>query len=151
MSKRRTVVPSRILVVDDQVDILDIVVRVLTGAGYACDTAPHGDVALARLADTHYDLVISNLRMPVMDGEALYRHLRVLHPDLKDRIIFCTGDTATPAAQSFLRTTGAPVLLKPFELTALLEAVGTKLGRDLPRAHAPYSTNYWQDTVAIPA
>jgi CheY-like chemotaxis protein len=151
MSRRRTAVLSRILVVDDQVDILDIVVRVLTCAGYACDTALHGEAALARLTETHYDLVISNLRMPVMDGEALYRQLRVLHPYLKDRIIFCTGDTATPAAQSFLRSTGAPVLLKPFELMALLEAVGSKLGQNRSPAHTGYSMNYWQDTVAVPA
>jgi len=121
--------PKSILLVDDEQDILDILERVLHSAGYRVTTARNGRQALqdAVAARQDYDLIISNIRMPVMDGRAFYRRLRALRPRLSQRVIFCTGDIAEPSTQRFLKSTGAPVLFKPFPMSALLEVVGQKL------------------------
>ncbi|MBC7231731.1 MAG: response regulator [Chloroflexi bacterium] len=122
-----TLKPKRILLVDDEQAILDILARVLTTAGYTVDTAGNGQEALQRVACRDYDLIITNVRMPVLDGRAFYRHLCGFYPHLSQRVIFCTGDTADVATQRFLNSTGAPVIFKPFQLTILLEMVAYKL------------------------
>ncbi|MGB9880250.1 MAG: response regulator [Anaerolineae bacterium] len=118
---------TRILLVDDEQAILDILVRVLKTAGYEVDTAGNGQEALQRVARRDYDLIITNIRMPVLDGRAFYRQLCGSYPHLCQRIIFCTGDTADVATQRFLNSTGAPVIFKPFQLTTVLEMVACKL------------------------
>lgn len=129
----RALKPTGILLVDDEQAILDILVRVLKTAGYLVDTASNGQEALQHIARRDYDLIITNIRMPVLDGQALYRHLSSFYPDLCQRVIFCTGDTADVATQHFLNSTGAPVIFKPFQLTTVLEVVS----HTLATCHAP--------------
>ena len=119
--------PKSILLVDDEQDILDLLERVLQSAGYRVTTAHSGQQALQAVSLQDYDLIITNIRMPVMDGRAFYRHLYALESHLSQRVIFCTGETADPATQRFLKSTGAPVLFKPFPMSALLEVVAQKL------------------------
>ncbi len=134
--------PKSILLVDDEQDILDLLERVLQSAGYHVTTAHNGQQALqsAVAATQSYDLIITNIRMPVLDGRAFYRQLCALDSGLGQRVIFCTGDIADPTTQRFLKATGAPVLFKPFHMSALLEVVSAKLAeRPLPlhRRHLP--------------
>lgn len=129
----RVLKPSRILLVDDEQEILDILVRVLKSAGYDVDTTSNGQEALRRIAHRDYDLIITNIRMPVLDGRAFYRQLCGLYPHLSQRVIFCTGDTADVATQRFLNSTGALVIFKPFQLSTVLEMVSYKLAA----VHAP--------------
>ena len=119
--------PKSILLVDDEQDILDILERVLQSAGYHVTTARNGQEALQEIVIQDYDLIITNIRMPVLDGRAFYRQLCALDSHLSQRVIFCTGDIADPATQRFLKATGAPVLFKPFAMSALLEAVAHNL------------------------
>ena len=119
--------PSRILIVDNEQDILDILTRVLASAGYDVDTASNGRLALEEASRRTYDLIITNIRMPVMDGKAFYRELRSSHPALSERVIFCTGDIANPTTRRFLRGAGAPVIFKPFALRTVLNVVSWKL------------------------
>jgi DNA-binding response OmpR family regulator len=131
--RRHDLKPKRILLVDDEQDILDIQSRVLTAAGYCVDTACDGLVALRKLAAEEYALIVSNLRMPELGGEALYRRLCISYPHLRRRVVFCTGDTANQDTLRFLTATGAPVLLKPFTIDALLATVSQALGTAVPR------------------
>lgn len=143
--------PRRILLVDDEQAILDILVRVLKTAGYLVDTAGNGQEALQRIARRDYDLIITNVRMPVLDGRAFYRHLCSSYPDLCQRVVFCTGDTADVATQRFLSSTGAPVIFKPFQLTTVLEVVSFKLAAcDTPVVGAPQPLSPAQ-AIAVPA
>ncbi len=85
---------ARILLVDDEEDILDILARVLRSAGYLVDLVSNGQMALEQVARQDYDLIISNIRMPVMGGEEFYRRLTSAFPRMVRKVVFCTGDIA---------------------------------------------------------
>lgn len=131
--RRQDLKLKRILLVDDEQDILDIQSRVLIASGYAVDTACDGLVALHKLASSEYALVLTNLRMPELGGEALYHLLCSSYPQMRHRVVFCTGDTANQETLQFLTNAGAPVLLKPFTIDALLSTVSKTLGTAVPR------------------
>ena len=103
-----------ILVIDDEPDVAEVLVDMLSVDGHKADIAPDGRVALERLAHGGYDLVMSDLRMPEFDGSALYRRLQQDGDPILSRFIFVTGDTLGPEAQAFLEQTGVPTLAKPF-------------------------------------
>ncbi|MGH7325954.1 MAG: response regulator [Candidatus Rokuibacteriota bacterium] len=118
-----------VLVVDDDRRLADIVAQVLKSEGYAVDTAPDGMEALARLAQRQYDVIVTDLRMPKLDGAGLYRELGRRHPALRNRVIFITGDGSNPDTRRFLAEVGAPALHKPFDMDELRRAVGEALDR----------------------
>jgi len=104
----------RVLVIDDEPDVAEVLVDMLSVDGHKADIAPNGRVALERLAHGGYDLVMSDLRMPEFDGSALYHRLQEADDPILRRFIFVTGDTLGPEAQAFLERTGVPTLAKPF-------------------------------------
>jgi CheY-like chemotaxis protein len=112
---------TRILVIDDEVDLLDYMTRALRGEGYLVDAVSDADQALARLAETRYELIICDMRMPGLSGPQLYRQAQAQDPDLAERFMFVTGDTIGHATQDFLAETGAPFLCKPFGLAELID------------------------------
>ena len=109
----------RILVVDDEPEIAATLAEMLQDAGHWVETAENGRQAFDRLATGAFDLILSDLRMPVMDGPALYTALRASHPALLGRIAFITGDTLSPQIKEFLATTGVPSIEKPFTTEAV--------------------------------
>jgi two-component system NtrC family sensor kinase len=109
----------RILVVDDEPEIAETLAEMLRDAGHSVETAENGRQALDRLAAGAYDLVMSDLRMPVMDGPALYSALRIHHPGLLGRIAFVTGDMLSAQMKEFLAMTGVPSIEKPFTTEAV--------------------------------
>jgi CheY-like chemotaxis protein len=106
----------RLLIVDDEPGIVEVLKEILGKSGYSVETACNGTEALARLASQPYDLVLSDLCMPEMGGEKLYRVLSERFPHLRQRVVFVTGDTVSPASRRFLVETGAPWLSKPFKI-----------------------------------
>jgi len=116
--------PSRaILIVDDERDIAEMLGELLTAAGHRVDVAASGNQALRRLAQRSYDAVLSDLKMPDLDGPGLYRRLQQTHPHLLDRVIFISGDTLGLGASEFLAQTGRPLLEKPFVPAEVLRLV----------------------------
>ena len=119
----RTVDPEasqrRLLIVDDEPGIVDVLKEVLGSDGYRVETASNGAEALKRLAAQRYDLIISDLCMPEMGGEKFYRALSERFPHLRERIIFVTGDTVSPASRTFLEETGSRWLSKPFNIAEI--------------------------------
>jgi signal transduction histidine kinase/CheY-like chemotaxis protein len=113
----------RVLVVDDEPAIVELVTAVLDDQGWRVDVASGGRVALERLQQTDYDLVLSDVRMPEGDGADFYRAAVAQHEELAKRFLFMTGDTANEDAWRVLQATRAPVLSKPFTRQALLHAV----------------------------
>ena len=104
----------RALVIDDEAEIAESLADFLSLEGFACDIAIGGPAAKARLVHGDYDLVVSDLRMPDLDGPALYAFARTERPDLATRMGFATGDTLGAAAARFLAEVQRPVLEKPF-------------------------------------
>ncbi|MFT3858061.1 MAG: response regulator [Aquabacterium sp.] len=118
---------ARVLVVDDEPDLADVMRAMLESQGYEVLSAESGQVALEILAEAHCDAVLSDLRMPVMDGPALWREVVQRHPGLARRMIFVTGDTLSAGAREFLRETGCACIEKPFSQAELLAKVKAAL------------------------
>lgn len=114
---------QRVLVVDDEPEIVDLVRHMLEGAGYEVASAESGAVALELLAEAGFDAIVSDLRMPDMDGAALWREVKARHPALATRMLFVTGDTLSPGARRFLDDAGCGSLDKPFAKADLLARV----------------------------
>jgi signal transduction histidine kinase len=108
--------PKRVLVVDDEPEIAGLLVEVVAAAGHHVDVVADGAAALEQVARHHYDLVLSDTRMPALDGVGLYRELERRFPTLCRRIVFLTGDVLDRTKQEFLESTGAPFLMKPFDV-----------------------------------
>lgn len=105
----------RVLVVDDEPEILSVLRDVLSATGHDVVTAGSGAHALdVLMQEPHVDAILSDLRMPGIDGAGLYRALAIRRPELLDRLAFITGDSLGADLQSFLAESGAPRLEKPF-------------------------------------
>lgn len=115
----------RALVIDDESTIRAALRRFFTRRGWAVDDAEDGVAGLAmlRASGDVYTAVISDLRMPGLSGIELHDHLVTERPELLDRLILSTGDVASHDAAEFVARTRCLVLQKPFELSALAEAV----------------------------
>jgi PAS domain S-box-containing protein len=105
---------GRALVVDDEPELGRTLATLLEREGYAVEVAEGGRAALARLAAGDYDVVLSDLRMPDVDGPALYAWIEANRPALRERIAFVTGDTLGTSAARFLARVDRPVVEKPF-------------------------------------
>jgi DNA-binding NtrC family response regulator len=114
---------GRVLVVDDEPGIAGILAEVLQLDGHEVETVGNGEAALGKLALGRYELILSDIRMPELDGPSLYRELERRDPRLLRRMIFLTGDTLSPGTREFLENTGAPCLSKPFALSDVREIV----------------------------
>ena len=114
---------ARVLIVDDETDVLTILLRILQEAGYRVDAVSDGRVALACLAASHYDLVLCDIHMSGLTGLEVYHEVRQHQPDLAQRFVFITGDIASPAITDFLADTGLPSMDKPFQTDQLLDLV----------------------------
>ena len=82
------------------------------------DTAANGQLALAQLQERPYDLILSDLRMPELDGPGLYRALEQHAPQLCRRFIVLTGDSLSPETEAFVAQSGVQRLTKPFTAAA---------------------------------
>ncbi len=116
---------KRALVLDDEPIVLELIHDALAALGLAVDTASCGEAALDALQGKDYDLIISDIKMPGLDGKGFYREARRLRPEAADRIIFISGDNINKETQEFLLSTGNLSLRKPFSVEELKMAVST--------------------------
>ena len=104
----------KILVVDDEADLRDSLAEILTGASHRVVTAASGREALERMAEEHFDVILTDVRMPDIDGCALYHEIEQRWPARASRVVFVTGDTLASASSEFVVQSGRPVIEKPF-------------------------------------
>ncbi|MCU0635161.1 MAG: response regulator [Gemmatimonadaceae bacterium] len=100
--------------------------RALRNAGWVVVECADGLAALEALRGPdgkHVSAIISDIKMPGMDGPAFYRRLAAERPELASHILFATGDTASEEVAHFLADSGCPVLEKPFTLRELVATV----------------------------
>jgi len=126
-----------ILVVEDERSIAQMLADLLADEGYAVDVAGNGRLALEKIEARAYDLILSDLRMPELDGIGLYRELERRQPDLLRRLIVITGTIGHPDYESFLAQTQVPVLEKPFSVLALHALMREVLSACRPAVESP--------------
>ena len=119
---------QRILVVDDEASIRDLLAKTLALAEYEVETAPDGPSALDRLRDRRgaYHLLIADLRMPGMDGLTLIREVKQINANLP--IIIITGFSTESSAIEAVNLGVAGYLTKPFRVPQVLAAAAKALG-----------------------
>jgi signal transduction histidine kinase/BarA-like signal transduction histidine kinase len=118
---------KKVLVIDDEDAILQMVRETLTEQGYEVDVVRDGESALSRLGQTSYDLALCDWKMPGLNGQQVYERLRVSNPKLSERVIFITGDVINDKAEKFLRESRRVCLSKPFSLVEFRAAIGKAL------------------------
>ena len=104
---------SRILIVDDEPIIRSILLHHYQAKGYAVELAEHGNAALARMAVARFDIVITDLMMPEMDGFALLEHLRREYPLV--RVIAITGAVNLENMLACLKVGAFAFVTKPLD------------------------------------
>ena len=119
--------PTKILIVDDDGSVRDVITVLLSEEGYACTAVSSAEAALDAARHAEYPLVISDVRMPGRDGLWLLERLRDGHPDTAVVMLTAYGDTE--AAVECLRNGAADYLLKPPKVTELIRAIERALGR----------------------
>ena len=117
---------QRVLVVDDEASIRDLLSKTLALAEYDVDTAPDGTSALDRMRQFNYDLLIADLKMPGMDGLTLIRQAKRIKADLP--VIIITGFSTESSAIEAVNLGVAGYLTKPFRVPQVLAAASKALG-----------------------
>lgn len=118
---------KRVLVIDDEEAILQMVRETLSENGYEVDVARDGEAALSRLGQAAYDLALCDWKMPGLNGQQIYERIRASNPALSERMIFITGDVINDKTEKFLRESRRVCLSKPFSLVEFRAAVSKAL------------------------
>ena len=122
----------RILVVDDELPVLEVMMEMLSTAGWKVDAMANGTEALQRVRRTRYDALVLDLYMPDLPGLLLHSKLKFLDRELWARTIFVSGHFSTDDLRRSLE--GTPrFVAKPFKAEALLGIVGQALP-EVPRS-----------------
>ena len=124
--------PLRVLVADDEAAIRFSLTRYLERRGHRVEEACDGAQAVTRIEEADasggFDIIVADLRMPGLTGPELWKRLASRGDALAERIIFITGDTHLPEAEEELRTSGVPMVQKPFELAEIAQIIETHAG-----------------------
>ncbi|NCC03808.1 MAG: response regulator [Proteobacteria bacterium] len=117
----------RLLLVDDEIELAQTLADLLEPNGHEIDLAANGKIALDKLRKNSFDAIVSDLRMPVMDGPTMYAEIAKEMPQYIKKIIYVTGDTLSPHVNAFLKDTPVPVIEKPYKLADVQEALAKLL------------------------
>ncbi len=113
----------RVLVAEDDPDCRSAVTDILR-MEYDVHAAENGEEAIAHLSANGADLVVIDCMMPGLNGFELYKWILDNRPDLREMVVFMTGDIFVPEIKSFLETTGCPYITKPFAMDDFRRTVG---------------------------
>ncbi len=109
-----TTATGRALVIDDEAEIATMLADILGAMGLDCDSATTGRRARRLLSVRDYDIVLCDLRMPDIGGEALFAWLERTRPELCGRVGFVSGAVMAAGATALIARSGRPLLEKPF-------------------------------------
>lgn len=114
---------KRVLAIDDEESILEMLREELTARGYQVDVVTNGHMALQRLKEHPYDVIFCDWKMPGLNGRQVYEELRLASPASCQRFIFITGDVINQQMRAFLEDEQRPCLAKPFALTEVRSTI----------------------------
>ena len=119
-----------ILLIEDEPSVTAFVRAALERHGYGVVPAASGMEGLAHLAQGQFAGVISDIRMPgSVNGSEVHDWIRVHRPELQQRVILMSGDTANNKTQALLANSGIPFIEKPFRLEQLISMVESTFGK----------------------
>ncbi len=113
----------RILAVDDEPVILDLIVDALSRDRHSVVTASNAREALTKIEQGSYDVLLIDLKMPEMDGHQLFDVIRARWPEKARRVVFASGDVLHPDTGRFIEQSGRPCVDKPFRLETLIGVI----------------------------
>ncbi len=114
---------KRVLVIDDEDSVLQVVGESLRRSNFQVDTASDGEAALQLIKQNHYDVTLCDWKMPGLNGQQVYERLSSINPGLSKRVIFVTGDIINERMREFLKSENRPCLSKPFGISELRTAI----------------------------
>lgn len=117
---------ARVLVADDDASVRDLLAKMLGMADYDVDVVVDGVSATDRLRHLPYDLLITDLKMPGLDGLAVIREARRLRPDIP--VVIITGESTEASAIEAVNLGVSGYLLKPFRMPRVLAVAARALG-----------------------
>jgi PAS domain S-box-containing protein len=123
---------ARIMAVDDEPAVREMIERALTRAGYEAISADGGVAALQLISTESIDLLLVDHRMGDMDGTELYRRAIELRPEMRRRVVLMSGDTLNPELLEFATANGIRMLSKPFDVASLMVVVEDELSAARP-------------------
>jgi signal transduction histidine kinase/ActR/RegA family two-component response regulator len=118
---------KRILVVEDEPQIRQLLEDIIRSANHDVQTAPNGRVALEMIDENQFDLIITDVKMPEISGAEFYASLKRKGAALEQRLIFVTGDLMNAETMQFIESTGRPWLGKPFDIAAVTRTIAASL------------------------
>lgn len=119
---------KKIVIADDEPNIRILVNRIL-GKEYIVFEARNGEEAIDIASTEKPDLILMDIKMPVISGIELYNQLEVKDPSLTQRVMFITGDAVETTTRKFLDRTGVPHIAKPFNIGQLKNSIDSMLAK----------------------
>ena len=119
--------PASVLILDDEVVLAEMLGEILGHLGHRSALCHSPIEALKKIEQEHFDLILSDFRMPGLDGRQFYERISALDPELASRIIFLTGDLVNEDTRNFLASIGNICLTKPFQVRVVESTVNRAL------------------------
>jgi len=116
-----------VLVIEDEASLRNFVCDALEVEGYTAVSSESADRAVEILKDRHFNVIVSDMKMPGMSGQNFYTYVQKYHPQLAEKIVFMTGDVLGRETQGFFKITGCRYIEKPFEIDDLMIVLGELL------------------------
>ena len=132
----------RILIVDDEAQILNVLRKILTTAGYEVDTALNAASALELLSNNTYAAALVDCNLPDMNGVRLHRKIGQIEPELAQRTIFMSGQVRAQGHKSYYVAEAAGFLPKPLDVGAVVVLISALTGA--APLHEKVPTHRWQ-------
>jgi DNA-binding NtrC family response regulator len=121
---------NTILLIEDEPSVTAFVRAALERRGYTVVPAASGAEGLARLEEASFGGVISDIRMPgAVNGAEVHEWIRAHRPEMRQRMILISGDTANSKTQALLASSGIPCIEKPFRVQQLISVVENTFGK----------------------
>lgn len=118
-----------ILVVDDELLIRDLLYDFFQQQGWNIAVAENGEKALEILRSRKFDLLLTDIKMPHMDGLSLTSQVRAIYPDIP--VILMTGYPSIETAVEGIRTKVEDYVIKPFNINKLFKTLKSQLEKDV--------------------
>jgi CheY-like chemotaxis protein len=137
LEEPKSVAGKRILVVDDEPAVRQLLIHALAEAGHDVEAIDNATVALDKLECERYSLILLDVQMAGINGIELYKRMEKIDHSLQRRVIFMTGDTMTPATHDLLKSVKARCISKPFDIEQLKKDVNQKLRQESVEVASP--------------